>query len=762
MSIEKEKYGLGPYKVTELSHYTITLSDNINLSCRIWIPDSRHPTSSSFSSQFLCFNTNNTDVEIINEGEEVEQEEKFPVILEYLPYYKDILTATRDYNRHPWFTSHGFVVMRVEMRGTGGSDGYYYGEYLSQEFQDCSEVLKFISDQSWSNGKVGMYGKSWGGFNGLQMAFLEPENSPLKTAISLYSTDNRYTDDIHYEGGCPIGSGLLSWSSWMFAMNALPPPPRIFKTKKEWFQVWLNRLEKTSKSYMSSWTNQQLPGPYWQHGSIDEDYDKVTIPILAIGGLEDGYTTAAERMARKLNSSSKVIIGPWVHNWPDVSVTGPRIEYLELCLNWFSYHLKGVHVVEDNKCTSWPRLQLFVRNSFKPDEILCSENGDIGDVGRFVAFPDWEESGKRVEESCRLLSEDSSHGDESDEELVNVLYLSRSSDNINMITKEAPEEGTVCTEPVQLLNRPLQGANSGHWLRIDWGFSGDQTPSISNSVSFCSEQFENPLVMIGVSNFIVKLSASSWRRVYLSVKISDIHPDGFAGLVTRCQYDLNYLEPLKSDSESRTYSLPLRFVSHCFLPGHKICISISPNNFPLMWPSLVPCDLYLHPNSCRLIYQTESFDYLTKNTVTFPSPRPLLSLPYRTTTPNSNSYLVTHIGDRVKFVFQEDSGLEHLPHTMNLKHYELSHESYECDSDVTTALAKIHLEHCVVFDKLEFSDTCEKEVGVRIRTHQVWKGDADSYSLEEKLVVCWSECGEEVFSRSWKDVIPRQDHRSWS
>ena len=335
----------------------------------------------------------------------LEEGEKFPVILEYLPYYKDILTASRDYNRHPWFCSHGFVIFRVELRGAGGSDGYYYGEYLPQERADCSEVLNFISEQPWSNGKVGMYGKSWGGFNGLQMAYKEPENSPLKTAISIFSTDNRYTDDIHYEGGCPIGYGLLSWSSFMYAETALPPPPRIFTSKSEWFQAWLKRLEK-NKSWMSSWTHNQLPGPYWEQGSIDTNYDKVTIPILVIGGLEDGYTTAAERMARKLNPASKVIIGPWVHNWPDISLTGPRIDYLDLCLNWFSHHLKGVDIHEENKCTSWPRMLLFVRDSFKLKDILCNEEGEMdADVGRYVAFHDWKERGDKVEDACRILSE---------------------------------------------------------------------------------------------------------------------------------------------------------------------------------------------------------------------------------------------------------------------------------------------------------------------------------------------------------------------
>lgn len=68
-----------------------------------------------------------------------------------------------------------------------------------------------------------MYGKSWGGFNGLQVAARRP--SALKTIISTYSTDDRYADDIHYRGGCILGREMLSWAHIMFLWNARPPHP---------------------------------------------------------------------------------------------------------------------------------------------------------------------------------------------------------------------------------------------------------------------------------------------------------------------------------------------------------------------------------------------------------------------------------------------------------------------------------------------------------------------------------------------------------
>ena len=87
-----------------------------------------------------------------------------------------------------------------------------------------------------------MYGKSWGGANGLQMAFLDPPQ--MKAVISLYSFHDRYALDTHHDGGCVLGDALISWSSFMLGWTALGPDPRV---TKNWMQVWLERLNTMSE-----------------------------------------------------------------------------------------------------------------------------------------------------------------------------------------------------------------------------------------------------------------------------------------------------------------------------------------------------------------------------------------------------------------------------------------------------------------------------------------------------------------------------------
>jgi putative CocE/NonD family hydrolase len=123
-----------------------------------------------------------------------------PALLEALPYRKDDLTSmshTEDYVRLSG--EGGFVVCRLDVRGTGTSAGRATDEYPPSELDDLADVIAWLADQPWCNGKVGMFGYSYSGFNSLQMACERP---PALAAIcAVYATDDRYTDDVHYAGG---------------------------------------------------------------------------------------------------------------------------------------------------------------------------------------------------------------------------------------------------------------------------------------------------------------------------------------------------------------------------------------------------------------------------------------------------------------------------------------------------------------------------------------------------------------------------------
>ena len=127
--------------------------------------------------------------------------------------------------------------VRVDMRGTGDSDGVMLDEYAKQEQDDALAVIAWLAAQPWCTGSVGMIGISWGGFNGLQVAARRPP--ALKAIITLCSTDDRYADDIHYKGGCLLNENL-GWAATMFAYSSRPPDPVL--VGERWRAMWLERL----------------------------------------------------------------------------------------------------------------------------------------------------------------------------------------------------------------------------------------------------------------------------------------------------------------------------------------------------------------------------------------------------------------------------------------------------------------------------------------------------------------------------------------
>ena len=75
-----------------------------------------------------------------------------PAVLEYLPYRKSDATAIDDSVRHPYFAERGYAGVRVDIRGSGDSEGVLIDEYQPQEQDDALEVLRWIAAQQWCNG----------------------------------------------------------------------------------------------------------------------------------------------------------------------------------------------------------------------------------------------------------------------------------------------------------------------------------------------------------------------------------------------------------------------------------------------------------------------------------------------------------------------------------------------------------------------------------------------------------------------------------
>jgi len=126
--------------------------------------------------------------------------EVFPTLLEYLPYRKDDTFYPVDHQCFSYFAQLGFIAVKVDIRGTGASEGFIpEREYSDQEMVDCTSIIELLAADAASNGNVGMFGTSWSGFNSLQMAMRRPP--ALKAIHAVHASDDLFHDDVHLIDG---------------------------------------------------------------------------------------------------------------------------------------------------------------------------------------------------------------------------------------------------------------------------------------------------------------------------------------------------------------------------------------------------------------------------------------------------------------------------------------------------------------------------------------------------------------------------------
>ncbi|WP_193183534.1 CocE/NonD family hydrolase [Nisaea sediminum] len=504
--------GQFPHQVREIENTWITLTDGCRLAARIWLP----------------------------EGAE---QAPVPAILEYLPYRKRDSTSVRDALTHPYFAGHGYAAIRVDMRGNGESDGIMEDEYLPQEQDDCLEVIDWLVAQPWCSGAVGMIGISWGGFNGLQVAFRQPE--ALKAVITLCSTDDRYADDIHYKGGAMLTENM-GWSSTMLSYSSRPPDPAL--VGESWRETWLKRLE-AEPLLIANWLKHQTRDAFWKHGSICEDYEKVGIPVLAVGGWSDAYSNAVPRMLEKLTGFRRGIIGPWLHKYPHFAVPGPAIGFLQEALRWWDQWLKGI----DRGVAADPMLRVYMQASVPPKAAYAVRDG------RWCAEPAW--PSPNVTPARFHLAD-------------------------GRLSTTAETEGTATVRSPETV-----GQAGGEYCMIWLGPEGptDQRVDDAGSLCFDTAPLEKTVEILGAAELDLEL-ASDKPVAHLIARLNDVAPDGTSTRITYGVLNLthrNSHEAPEALEPGLAYRIRLKLddVAYAVPEGHRIRLALSTSYWPMIWPA---------------------------------------------------------------------------------------------------------------------------------------------------------------------------------
>lgn len=498
--------------------------------------------------------------------------EKLPALLIRIPYNK---TAAQAYTfSHPmWYARNGYIVVAQDTRGRYKSEGEFYP--LKYDGQDGNDTIQWISNLPYCNGKVGTYGYSYGGMDQLLAAITQPKN--LVTSVPAFTGSDLYNDWNYSHGAFS-----LAFNTWWTLFLGLDTARKLSKEDEKRISETINQLpqnywtlplneffdEETLKKvtpYYFDWLNNPTRNEYWKRNSVQENYEKIQIPCLHIGGWYDAFVEGNIRNYKALSKLQKsdeniprqrLIIGPWYHMpWSifvgSVDFGAEAINCMDdFILQWFDFWLKGktsdfledvpvrIFVMGENRWrneTEWPIARTLFSNYYLHSKGRANSISGNG----------WLDTEPPAEE-------------------FTDIYVYDPNDPV------PSRGGRSCCVPLFAPMGPE-----------------DQRPvEIRNDVLvYSTKPLENDVEVTGLVK--MELWASSTAQdTDFTAKLIDVFPDGRAinicdGLV-RARFRNSFEKPEAIEPDKiYKYEIRLGSTSNLFKKGHSIRLEVSSSNFPM-------------------------------------------------------------------------------------------------------------------------------------------------------------------------------------
>ena len=230
----------------------------------------------------------------------VEKEGKLPCILGRTPYNKQHFKTDAN-----WFTQNGFVFVGQDCRGKFQSEGKWYP--LRHERADGLTTIRWIRQQSWSNGKVGGWGGSYVGYTQWAVADALDVLAPHVTGADFYY--------LFYPGGLFSLNLAFRWGFHVDAQTDNPIPPDKMSASYKILPLSIaDDLTYADNRYINDWLSHPSHDEYWQafnHRGITAS------PVFSVAGWYDIFLTSQindfQALNNKGNPGNRLVIGPWCH-----------------------------------------------------------------------------------------------------------------------------------------------------------------------------------------------------------------------------------------------------------------------------------------------------------------------------------------------------------------------------------------------------------------------------------------------------------------
>ncbi len=478
----------------------------------------------------------------------------WPAIVSVYPYHKDGMIGVSFTAALKRFARSGYAALLVDCRGTGASDGASNDALESAENQDLFDLVEWIGTQPWCSGKVGMWGISYGGLTSLKAASLHPPH--LAAIAPIYGVAD-FQRVWLMPGGRPNMLGNMgAWMSFMQGMNVAPPLHR--DSGGRWCELWDTRLAIHQPYLLDGLDHLDARDPYWRRGAID--VRAITTPTLVIAGWRDIFLDDCIEQFRALGGPKRLLVGPWVHMLPNLSVV-EALDHEREILRWFDHWLAG-----DERQPAEPAARVFVQ-------------GEGGGWRYDVEFPP--------------------------PALPRRFVLAAAGE----LREGAPESGS---DRYAALHHVGVTAGLSSPMPMGLDYPQDQRRDDALALTYTSAPLPTPLEIAGRPTVVLSVTCS-WDDPTLVAKLCDVAPDGASTLVStgwvamRALVDPALLPsmtdrvaaaasaaPALAAGEGATSALagrpttieiPLWHTAYRFAAGHRVRVAIAAADFPRLWPA---------------------------------------------------------------------------------------------------------------------------------------------------------------------------------
>lgn len=495
---------------------------------------------------------------------------RYPVLLERTPYSKTLPRMVLDTVHVLNASEAGYAVVIEDCRGRFASDGEFVPFFC--DIDDGYDTVEWCAGQSWSNGKIGMFGTSYVGATQLLAAIAAP---PHLTAICPVVSAADFHNGWIYQGGAFRLGFVAAWAAQYLALgqlDRLPISPAQRESERQNILDGVDRLRRTLSHmplmelpllkleglapYFQDWLAHPDDGDYWRRCNIIAHHDRVTVPALHMGGWYDLFEAGAlhnfaglrqHAATERARAGQRLLFGPWGHGSLQSQLTpiGERdygwrslVPLSETKLTWFDHWLRDA----DNWVASDAPARIYVLNK-----------------------------GWRHEREWPL------EGTEFTRFYLHSAGRANSLNGDGRLSRDTPTS----QPPDAFLYNPL---NPIPTIGIGGIYDQRSVEARSEVLVYSTPPLSEPLEVTGPVT-VVLYASSSAPDTDFTAKLVDVAPNGYAanlcdGLIrARYRNSLAHSE-LMQPGEVYEFTIDLNGTGNVFLAGHHIRLEISSSNFP--------------------------------------------------------------------------------------------------------------------------------------------------------------------------------------